>query len=695
MLKQLFTTLGTLFVIPNPQPLGRVRIRRSLNLCASRPESLEPRIVLSTFSADYSLSYSATKTVLPLDEVSYADSNQNSIEDTGADEALNSPSGSAYCNIFIYYSLENTDPTFTRVAMTAQAGTGAYTRDPGAFGGVFYHGSSTATASLTSDIIVLEQLPWATGLLAKGDVFFKTDGPPSYIDHSTASESLSVTPDGRSFPIAVGDQFHVSATATAHSDATSGDYSTYGNATASVSFAASAYDIHSRSLNLTDSGTVVFTFHSEIDPADLDVRLFATTEPIEPTSKQELDNALTGSKGSFQVTHFTETGDRGEYAAEVPLAELPEDILDGSNYLLLNVDSNDKNPLGRYLSYEEAQGQISLMAVPLPGGAELIGSLLSSDNWNAAIGGLDFQYLASGNFDKPTVANIYWASGVTESSKLSSIPVFSTEIPAGDRNGSFPTSVHVPGYVLKNSPPGTTYLLVVLDDGNVIRESNESNNIVAIQDVQVHYKDGTNDTLTRLSEYSIGIIKDALRQAGSESAWVTDTRRSASDQAKTMFNLLYSRDAHKQNAKDIIKSIKQQKKLYADAGDAVIDSFEKELTAAVPSWRKSKKNQVLLTDEQKQSIIAGMASEVLNRIRGTTTATRNFFLHVVQNDIEWSQVQAVDVSQNKFPSEASRQRFVSSINSDTRIETLFNGKRSLDHTDADAAIHFVIEQKLT
>lgn len=78
---------------------------------------------------------------------------------------------------------------------------------------------------------------------------------------------------------------------------------------------------------------------------------------------------------------------------------------------------------------------------------------------------------------------------------------------------------------------------------------------------------GPNAKKQAVSDYSMRVITDILQRAGLSSATISSTTRSPADQARAMY-------ANLENF-----GVKSQKKLYAAAGDAVIDVYSVAKTA--------------------------------------------------------------------------------------------------------------------
>jgi hypothetical protein len=74
---------------------------------------------------------------------------------------------------------------------------------------------------------------------------------------------------------------------------------------------------------------------------------------------------------------------------------------------------------------------------------------------------------------------------------------------------------------------------------------------------------GKNAKKENVTNYSLKVLEDILQAAGLSSALISSTSRPPSEQARVMFNNIKT------------TSVAAQKKLYAAAGDAVIDEYVK------------------------------------------------------------------------------------------------------------------------
>lgn len=79
----------------------------------------------------------------------------------------------------------------------------------------------------------------------------------------------------------------------------------------------------------------------------------------------------------------------------------------------------------------------------------------------------------------------------------------------------------------------------------------------------VEIKFGANAKKENVTNFSLKVLEDILQAAGLTSALITSTARTPAEQARVMFNNIMA------------SSVLKQKRLYAAAGDAVIDEYVK------------------------------------------------------------------------------------------------------------------------
>ena len=79
----------------------------------------------------------------------------------------------------------------------------------------------------------------------------------------------------------------------------------------------------------------------------------------------------------------------------------------------------------------------------------------------------------------------------------------------------------------------------------------------------VEIKFGANAKKENVTNFALKVLEDILQAAGLTSALITSTARTPAEQARVMFNNV------------VASSVLKQKRLYAAAGDAVIDEYVK------------------------------------------------------------------------------------------------------------------------
>ena len=159
--------------------------------------------------------------------------------------------------------------------------------------------------------------------------------------------------------------------------------------------------------------------------------------------------------------------------------------------------------------------------------------------WDSSNGGLKFSF-DGGSLTIPTTAKLFWANGPDITNKLSNTPIFTYNIPAGF--GGQNQDVHVPGEALIAAPAGATHVLLVLDPDNLVVESREYDNVMALPNPTVLFKNPSRDA-ANVSQPSRDLIKSLLRFAGLDSATITSTARSPEEQGDAMFWNAYKKDS--------------------------------------------------------------------------------------------------------------------------------------------------------
>jgi hypothetical protein len=100
----------------------------------------------------------------------------------------------------------------------------------------------------------------------------------------------------------------------------------------------------------------------------------------------------------------------------------------------------------------------------------------------------------------------------------------------------------------------------------------------------VEIKFGSNASKDNVTNFSLKVLEDIMQAAGVSSCTISSTARTPADQARVMFNNLEA------------KGVASQKKLYAAAGDMVIDEYAKA--------KKAKKTPTEIKAAMEAKIIA-------------------------------------------------------------------------------------------
>ncbi len=192
---------------------------------------------------------------------------------------------------------------------------------------------------------------------------------------------------------------------------------------------------------------------------------------------------------------------------------------------------------------------------------------LNSLAWNSTKGGVTVGYAVTGStLTTATDVNLYWASGSTVDTVLGT-PIATKTLTTGTKAGA--GTWDVAGSSLKNAPAGATQLLAVIDSHDDVAESNETNNIKSILDTRVIF--GSGAVASVVSAKTLTILKELLRAAGQATGTITSTARTPAQQAKVMFD----------NCRTL--GVASQYKLYAAAGDQVIDVYVAKTKSLTPA----------------------------------------------------------------------------------------------------------------
>lgn len=175
--------------------------------------------------------------------------------------------------------------------------------------------------------------------------------------------------------------------------------------------------------------------------------------------------------------------------------------------------------------------------------------IAKSVNWDPNNGGLKVKYQVKGIEAPGVPVSLYWASGSDPIREIDLSPIeFQTAV------GSH--VINISGALLQRAPEGATHIVMAMDGDEQFAEVNEDNNRKSVKDVELVRGPKATGVL---SDYTVAVIKDLLRQSGEASATISSLQRTPEDQARIMFDNIMKHSAQ------------QQKNLYAAAGDAVID----------------------------------------------------------------------------------------------------------------------------
>lgn len=149
-----------------------------------------------------------------------------------------------------------------------------------------------------------------------------------------------------------------------------------------------------------------------------------------------------------------------------------------------------------------------------------------------------------------------------------------------------------------------------------------------------------------VSDYTVGVLKDILRAAKLSSAIISSTTRTPSEQARVMYNNI---EAH---------SVDQQKGLYANAGDQVIDVYVKGKADG----------------KSKDEIISSMEAKIIEL--GPTTVSKHC--------ADTSELNVIDVRPSSI---ANHTAFEKAVEEDTRVSKFLK-------PPSDPAYHLEVPQTL-
>jgi len=165
--------------------------------------------------------------------------------------------------------------------------------------------------------------------------------------------------------------------------------------------------------------------------------------------------------------------------------------------------------------------------------------------------------------------------------------------------------------------------------------------------VQLTIRYGPNANASTVSDYSETVIKAIMLKAGVSSLLITSTARTATDQARAMFNNLER------------KGVDHQKKLYGKYGDQVIDIYD-----------EKKKSQA-----SAEQIKNAMVNKI-NKIGPS---------RVSKHAADTSKLNVIDIAPSSIP-ENKRQKFAMEVKAEARVSKFIEPPK-------DPAYHIEIPQK--
>ncbi len=185
--------------------------------------------------------------------------------------------------------------------------------------------------------------------------------------------------------------------------------------------------------------------------------------------------------------------------------------------------------------------------------------------WDSSKGGLKLKYTTTADIEEDTQVDVYFASGSSVNNELGSA-VYTFTVPAGTKKGASKTE-QIPGANLQSPPDDIasqiTHVIAVCDETNSI----------SVKDVSI-YPAGQTADFSVLKQKTINVVKGLLRYAGTASAGVSSTIRTAEDQARIMLEYLLKGAT---TMAQIQANIDEQHNLYKPTGDKVIDVYEEQI----------------------------------------------------------------------------------------------------------------------
>lgn len=264
--------------------------------------------------------------------------------------------------------------------------------------------------------------------------------------------------------------------------------------------------------------------------------------------------------------------------------------------------------------------------------------------WDAAAGGLSLSYQISGGnlpANTPAQVQLYWATGSGVNNRIGG-PINVPQL--GGETAASTYTMNVAGSLLANAPVGATHLQLVVDGSGAVSEPNEGNNVLTIPDVLV-----TRDAAAKgtVSAYSLAIIREALREAGQQSAAISATQKSPRDQAKLMFNACLNR------------GVRSQLATYSSAGDAVVRVYQQ------------------LTRGLSRSQILAKRVQFENAMRAKISAVGP------QNVSAWcsnpNSLQIFNIRATSLGGTDTQQRFADALTADTRVDVFTGPPDTVDY----------------
>ena len=196
--------------------------------------------------------------------------------------------------------------------------------------------------------------------------------------------------------------------------------------------------------------------------------------------------------------------------------------------------------------------------------------LPNSIAWDKVRGGLTFTYRIKNKLTSPDAVQVYFASGAGVADELGA-PLFTQTIAAGTPAGLHHGEVPAEKFVA-DAPSGVSALILSGDSGNPVKSVNDVTLVAGTTSL------GDTVDISVLSDYTIAVVKDLLRQSGQAVGTVTSTLRTAEDQARIMFN----------------NALSNKQSRYGAAGRAVLVTYQADIKghAKDKKWIKAHADQI-------------------------------------------------------------------------------------------------------